>query len=138
MTSAVKNKAPKMSKKYASEAGFGIPQKRLQNTKITKQREDKMKLIEEPLALLEETTGPVGLAVGIGALLLAPVLIPVVAGVGKPLVKGVIKGSISLAEKTKGMLAEVGESVEDIVAEAKAEMAENQMQKTATGNSSEA
>lgn len=118
-----------------------MPKKALETEKTTtlsKKGQDKVKLIEEPLALLEETTGPVGLAVGIGAILLAPVLIPVVAGVGKPLLKGVIKGGISLAEKTKGMLAEVGESVEDIVAEAKAEMAENQMQKAALGNQSEA
>ncbi|HEY9811273.1 MAG TPA: DUF5132 domain-containing protein [Halomicronema sp.] len=97
-----------------------------------------MKLFEEPLALLEETTGPVGLVVGIGALLLAPVVIPLAAGVGKPLVKGVIKGGITLAEKTKGMLAEVGESVEDIVAEAKAEMAESQMQQIPTNSQSQA
>ena len=62
---------------------------------------------------------------GIAAIVLLPVLIPVAAGkVGKPLAKATIKGGIVLYEKGKGVIAEVGESLEDIVAEAKAELAE--------------
>jgi hypothetical protein len=61
---------------------------------------------------------------GIAAIVLLPVLVPVVAGVGKPLAKATIKGGILLYEKGKGIIAEVGESLEDIVAEAKAELAE--------------
>ena len=60
---------------------------------------------------------------GIAAIVLLPVLVPVVAGVGKPLAKATIKGGIVLYEKGKGVIAEVGETLEDIVAEAKAELA---------------
>lgn len=72
-----------------------------------------------------EDAGAPGLIAGIGAVLLAPVLLPVVAGVGKPLVKSVIKGGIVAYEKTRGALAEVGETWEDMIAEARAELAED-------------
>lgn len=61
---------------------------------------------------------------GIAAIVLLPVLIPVVAGVGKLVAKAAIKGGILLYEKGKGVIAEAGESLEDLVAEAKAELAE--------------
>jgi hypothetical protein len=62
---------------------------------------------------------------GIAAIVLLPVLIPVVGNkIGKPLAKATIKGGIVLYEKGKGVIAEVGESIEDIIAEAKAELAE--------------
>lgn len=62
---------------------------------------------------------------GIAAIVLLPVLVPVAAGkVGKPLAKATIKSGIVLYEKGKGVIAEVGETFEDIVAEAKAELAE--------------
>ena len=65
-----------------------------------------------------------GLAIGIGAAILAPVVIPLAAGIVKPLLKGTIKGGIILYEKGQEMVAEAGEVVEDLVAEAKAELAE--------------
>jgi hypothetical protein len=61
---------------------------------------------------------------GIAAIVLLPVLVPVVAGVGKPIAKATIKGGILLYEKGKGVIAEVGETLEDLIAEAKAELAE--------------
>lgn len=61
---------------------------------------------------------------GIATVVLLPVLIPVVASAGKPLAKAAIKGGILLYEKSKGVIAEVGETWEDLVAEAKAELAE--------------
>ncbi|ABA24660.1 conserved hypothetical protein [Trichormus variabilis ATCC 29413] len=72
-----------------------------------------------------EEAGAPGLIAGIGAVLLAPVLIPVVAGIGKPIAKSIIKGSLVAYEKSKGAFAELGETWEDIVAEAKAELAED-------------
>jgi hypothetical protein len=72
-----------------------------------------------------EDAGAPGIIAGIGAVLLAPVVLPVVAGVGKPLAKSLIKGGISLYEKSKGAFAELGETWEDIVAEARAEIAES-------------
>lgn len=71
-----------------------------------------------------EDAGAPGLIAGIGAVLLAPVLLPVVAGIGKPIAKSIIKGGIVAYEKSKGAFAEIGETWEDIVAEAKAELAE--------------
>ncbi len=73
-----------------------------------------------------EEAGAPGLIAGIGAVLLAPVLIPVVAGIGKPIAKSIIKGGLVAYEKSKGAFAELGETWEDIVAEAKAELAESQ------------
>ncbi|NDJ24608.1 DUF5132 domain-containing protein [Nostoc sp. B(2019)] len=72
-----------------------------------------------------EDAGPVGIIAGIGAVLLAPVIVPVVAGIGKPLAKSMIKGGLVAYEKSKGAFAELGETWEDIVAEAKAEIAED-------------
>lgn len=73
-----------------------------------------------------EEAGAPGIIAGIGAVILAPVVVPVVAGVGKPIAKSLIKGGIVLYEKSKGALAEVGETFEDIVAEARAELAESE------------
>jgi hypothetical protein len=70
---------------------------------------------------------------GIAAIVLLPVLIPAVGGLGKSLTKATIKGGIVLYEKGKGVVAEVGEKFEDIVAEAKAELAESQMQNVEHG-----
>jgi len=63
-----------------------------------------------------------GLAIGIGAALLTPIVIPIVASVVKPLLKAAVKGGIILYEKGRETASEVVEVVEDIVAEAKAEM----------------
>jgi hypothetical protein len=65
-----------------------------------------------------------GLAVGIGAVVLAPAVLPALAGAAKPLMKAAVKSGIILFEKGKETVAELSEVVEDIVAEAKAEMAE--------------
>ncbi|MDJ0679957.1 MAG: DUF5132 domain-containing protein [Xenococcaceae cyanobacterium MO_167.B52] len=73
---------------------------------------------------LEDVVEDLGIP-GVAAIVLLPVLIPVAAGkVGKPLAKATIKGGIVLYEKGKGVIAEVGETLEDLVAEAKAELAE--------------
>jgi CheY-specific phosphatase CheX len=66
-----------------------------------------------------------GLAIGIGAAILAPVVIPLFANIAKPLAKATIKGGIQLFEHGKEAFAEVAEITEDIVAEAKAELAES-------------
>ncbi len=65
-----------------------------------------------------------GLAIGIGATIIAPVVIPILASAVKPIAKATIKSGLMLYEKGKETVAEVSEMVEDIVAEAKAEMAE--------------
>jgi hypothetical protein len=65
-----------------------------------------------------------GLAIGIGAAVLAPVVIPIVASAAKPLTKAAIKGGLALYESGRETLADVGEVLEDLVAEARAELAE--------------
>jgi hypothetical protein len=71
-----------------------------------------------------------GLAIGIGAAILAPVVVPVLATIVKPLAKGAIKGGVILFEKGKEAAAEAQEAVEDLVAEARAELAEAQKNET--------
>ncbi|MGA2400169.1 MAG: DUF5132 domain-containing protein [Syntrophobacteraceae bacterium] len=60
--------------------------------------------------------------IGIGALILAPVLIPVVGAVVKPLAKATIKGGLSLVQKGRELISETVEVFEDISAEVKAEL----------------
>ncbi|MCL5124946.1 MAG: DUF5132 domain-containing protein [Deltaproteobacteria bacterium] len=62
-----------------------------------------------------------GIAIGAG-LLVAPVVIPAVAGAVRPLLKAVIKGGYMLFEKGREMVAEVTELTEDLFEEAKAEV----------------
>jgi hypothetical protein len=64
--------------------------------------------------------GP-SLLIGVGIALVAPVLLPAVASLVRPLAKGVVKGGLTLADKAKEFAAEAGEQVSDLVAEAKAE-----------------
>jgi hypothetical protein len=67
-----------------------------------------------------------GLAIGAAVVLLAPVVLPVVAGVAKSLTKAGIKGGLILYEKGKVAVAEARETIEDLTAEAQAELAEEQ------------
>jgi hypothetical protein len=53
------------------------------------------------------------------------VVIPLFANIAKPLAKAAIKGGIQLYERGKEAFSEVAEITEDIVAEAKAELAES-------------
>ena len=69
---------------------------------------------------------PTGIAAGIGAAILAPILIPVMTQVGKPLTKAAIKQGILAYEKGKEFFAEATEVFEDLVAEAKSELAQDQ------------
>ncbi|MFO7496744.1 MAG: DUF5132 domain-containing protein [Desulfobacterales bacterium] len=63
------------------------------------------------------------LAIGVGVVLLAPVIVPIIGSVLKPLAKGVIKGGLLAYEGAKVSIAETKETFEDIAAEAKAEIA---------------
>jgi hypothetical protein len=61
---------------------------------------------------------------GAGMVLLAPVVIPLVAGVLKPVAKAAIKMGMITYHKVKETTAEAIESMEDLAAEAAAEVAE--------------
>jgi Protein of unknown function (DUF5132) len=74
------------------------------------------------MALLEdlmkaEGSGP--LVLGVGALLLAPTLLPAVGRMLRPVVKGAIKSGITIYEET---YAGMKEATGDLVAEARAEL----------------
>ncbi len=76
------------------------------------------------MALLDnglKGTALTGLAIGIGAAVLAPVVLPALAGVAKPLAKAAMKSGLILFNKGKELASEVGEVTEDLWAEAKAE-----------------
>lgn len=64
--------------------------------------------------------GP-SLAVGIGVALVAPVILPAVASIFRPLVKGVVRGGLTVADSVKEFTASTGEQMSDLYAEAKAE-----------------
>jgi Protein of unknown function (DUF5132) len=78
-----------------------------------------VKLIPE----IDEVLDNLGIP-GIAAIVLLPVIVPVAGKVVKPIAKAAIKGGIVLYEQGKGVIAEVGETLEDLIAEAKAELAE--------------
>jgi hypothetical protein len=63
----------------------------------------------------------VGLSAAVAVTVLAPVLGPVIATIGRPIAKSLLKGGLMLYEKGREAAAVAGESVEDMVAEIKAE-----------------
>lgn len=76
--------------------------------------------------LLKSETGK-GMAIGLGAALLAPMAIAALSGVARPLARAVVKSGIVLYEKGREAMAEVGEVVDDLVAEARSELGRNQV-----------
>jgi len=69
-----------------------------------------------------------GLAIGLGALLLAPAILPAVSAVMRPLAKASIKGGVLLFEKARELIAEAKESIEDLAAEAHAELVKERLE----------
>ncbi len=66
------------------------------------------------------------LAIGIGGIILIPTLAPAVAAVAKPLARTLIKSGLVVYQKSVEVLAETKEVMEDLTAEAKAELAAEQ------------
>ena len=64
--------------------------------------------------------GPILL--GVGALILAPAIIPAAASVVRPLAKATIKGGLVLFQKGRELIAETAEAFEDLTAEVRAEL----------------
>ncbi len=69
-----------------------------------------------------------GLASGAGSAVAAPYLIgvvtaPLLVGVLKPLVRGIVKTTVTIGLQTRKLAAEAREEFQDITAEASAEMA---------------
>jgi hypothetical protein len=57
----------------------------------------------------------------LGVAMAAPIVLPAVASVSRPLAKTLIKGYLALAETVKEYSAEAGENISDLLAECKAE-----------------
>ncbi|WP_331376027.1 DUF5132 domain-containing protein [Sinorhizobium chiapasense] len=60
-----------------------------------------------------------GVAIGVGALVLRPIIVPIV----RPMIKTVLKAGLVAYHQGRVAVAELGEGYEDLVAEARAEMA---------------
>lgn len=62
-----------------------------------------------------------GVGVALAAAILAPIVLPVAGRLGRPLAKSLVRGGMVLYEKGRETMAVAGESVEDIMAEIRAE-----------------
>jgi hypothetical protein len=56
----------------------------------------------------------VGLAVGVGALIFSPAIIPAIGAILRPITISSIKGGLILVEKATQLIAEAKETMEDI------------------------
>ena len=77
------------------------------------------------MALLEDVfkgNFVTGLAVGIGAAVLGPVLVPALGGALRPVAKGVIKAGLMAYDKGREAAASLSEMTEDLAAEVRSEM----------------
>jgi uncharacterized protein DUF5132 len=70
----------------------------------------------------ERLGGGAGVGIGIAAAVLAPVVAPVAGRGLRSLIKGGIKGYLLLTARTQSAVAEAGERLQDLYAEAKAEV----------------
>jgi hypothetical protein len=59
--------------------------------------------------------------IGVGVALAAPILLPAAATGARPLAKTLIKGYLAMAETVQEVIAEAGEQLSDLVAEAQTE-----------------
>lgn len=64
-----------------------------------------------------------GLAVGVGALVLGPVVAPTITAIVRPAAKAAIKAGIYVYDRGAEALAQLNEQAGDIVAEARSEIA---------------
>jgi hypothetical protein len=63
-----------------------------------------------------------GLAVGVGAAVLLPVVAPVVAGALRPVAKAAVKGGILLVDRGREVAADGRDLIDDLAAEARHEL----------------
>jgi Protein of unknown function (DUF5132) len=89
------------------------------------------------MALLDDvlTGGIPGILVGVGVVLVAPVLLPAAAAGARPLAKALITGALIVAETVREVVAEAGEQVSDLIAEVQQERAGAASQPAETGQS---
>jgi len=78
------------------------------------------------VAELASSPNTKALVVGVTAVAVTPIVLPLV----KPALKATIKSGVALYEKAKIAVAETGEVIADVAAEARAEVQANSSQKT--------
>lgn len=66
-----------------------------------------------------------GVLIGVAAVAVTFALLPLFRKAGRPLARAAVKTGIILYEKTRETAAEIGEIMEDLVAEAQAELRES-------------
>ena len=60
--------------------------------------------------------------VGVGVALVAPIVVPTLAGGMRPLAKAVVKGGMMVYDKGAEVIAEASEQLSDMLAEARSEL----------------
>lgn len=65
-----------------------------------------------------------GVGLAFTAAVLAPILMPAMGRIGRPLAKSLVRGGMHMYERGREAIAVAGESVEDIMAEIRAESSE--------------
>jgi uncharacterized protein DUF5132 len=77
------------------------------------------------MALLEDALGgwSGGLLVGLGAAVVAPLILPNAGAGVRPIAKALVKGVLVVADGVQGVVAEATEQISDLVAEVRAESA---------------
>lgn len=61
---------------------------------------------------------------GLTSMILAPIILPVAAALNQPLAKKTVKEAITFSQRCKEALAEAKERIEDVLAEAQADLEE--------------
>ena len=84
------------------------------------------------MALLGEDVGKVflGIGIGLGIAILGRTALDPFREAGRPLLKAAVKGGIRVYERAQESLAEIGEVVEDVVYEVRAEMEQEQAERS--------
>lgn len=78
------------------------------------------------MAIFEDITkGPVPVLLGLGVAMAAPSVFPALASGLRPLAKALVKGGLTIYDAAKEGVAEAGEQLNDLVAETRAEMAQD-------------
>jgi hypothetical protein len=78
-----------------------------------------------------------GLAIGLGAAIVAPIALAAAGSFGRPLARAAVKTGLLFYEKGRETAAELGEMMEDLVAEARAELEEVEAEVPAAGEEAE-
>ncbi|MEW6248603.1 MAG: DUF5132 domain-containing protein [Nitrospirota bacterium] len=89
------------------------------------------------MSLLEDVTkGSLStILVGVAAAIVAPTVLPALASGFRPLAKAAVKGGLMIYDAVKETVAEAGEQLNDLVAEARSEMAESATEAEAAATS---